>query len=298
MVWQPVVVGVDSSEASQRAVTVGWAVAQTAGASFQCVHAVRDLWAALRDLSETAAATVGGSPLPVLPSHDDPLTERRHEEIATRLLAHLPPEAAGHLRIVTGRPAAALAHVAGEAEAELAVIGGKHHPGLGRWVIGSTAHSLVRRLQCPLLVVGDAPATVSRVMAAVDLSEAAPGILDVAQRYAALFEAALAAIHVIEELPAPDGATAPGIEPAEFARISREILANSIWPALTLPHAETLVRQGPRLETLRKEIEDWKPDLVVVGSHGKGFDDRVLLGGLTEALLNDLPASLLVVPVD
>jgi len=35
---------------------------------------------------------------------------------------------------------------------------------------------------------------------------------------------------------------------------------------------------------------------VVVGSHGKGWVDRLLLGSTTERLLDQLPASLLVVP--
>jgi hypothetical protein len=34
-----------------------------------------------------------------------------------------------------------------------------------------------------------------------------------------------------------------------------------------------------------------------VGSHGKGWVDRALLGTVTERLLNQLPVSLLVVPV-
>jgi len=34
----------------------------------------------------------------------------------------------------------------------------------------------------------------------------------------------------------------------------------------------------------------------VVGSHGKGLAQRLLLGSVTEQLLNHLPTSLLVVP--
>jgi len=38
-------------------------------------------------------------------------------------------------------------------------------------------------------------------------------------------------------------------------------------------------------------------DLVIVGSHGKGWVDRVLLGSTTERLLNKLPCPVLVIPV-
>jgi len=36
---------------------------------------------------------------------------------------------------------------------------------------------------------------------------------------------------------------------------------------------------------------------LVVGSHGKGWAQRVLLGSVTERLINHLPTSLLVAPV-
>jgi len=35
--------------------------------------------------------------------------------------------------------------------------------------------------------------------------------------------------------------------------------------------------------------------VVVVGSHGKGFVERMLVGSITERLLSDLPAPLLLV---
>jgi hypothetical protein len=40
----------------------------------------------------------------------------------------------------------------------------------------------------------------------------------------------------------------------------------------------------------------WEADVIVVGSHGHNWVDRLLIGSVTEQLLNELPASLLVVP--
>ena len=40
----------------------------------------------------------------------------------------------------------------------------------------------------------------------------------------------------------------------------------------------------------------WGADLVVLGSHGKGWVDRMLLGSTTERLLSHLPTSMLVIP--
>jgi nucleotide-binding universal stress UspA family protein len=57
-----------------------------------------------------------------------------------------------------------------------------------------------------------------------------------------------------------------------------------------------VVQVGQVAETIIQEARRWSADVVVLGSHGKGFVDRVLLGSATEQLLNELPASLLVVP--
>ena len=49
-------------------------------------------------------------------------------------------------------------------------------------------------------------------------------------------------------------------------------------------------------ETIAQEATNWNADLIVVGSHGKGWVDRLLMGSTTERLLTFLPASVLVVP--
>ena len=54
---------------------------------------------------------------------------------------------------------------------------------------------------------------------------------------------------------------------------------------------------GSPIDCLRQEAFDWDADLIVVGSHGHGRDGRMLLGGTTEQLVNDLPTSVLIYPV-
>jgi len=50
------------------------------------------------------------------------------------------------------------------------------------------------------------------------------------------------------------------------------------------------------LDGILHEAAEWRADLLVVGSHGKGWGKRMLVGSVTERLINHLPASLLVVP--
>jgi nucleotide-binding universal stress UspA family protein len=79
-------------------------------------------------------------------------------------------------------------------------------------------------------------------------------------------------------------------------RTAIQVLDHAIWPDLTYEKAVKAVRFGPVVDTIRYEVLSWKADLLVVGSHGKGWIDRLLLGSVTHRLLNELPASLVVVP--
>ena len=87
-----------------------------------------------------------------------------------------------------------------------------------------------------------------------------------------------------------------GLTPEYFA-LWEEMLKRDVWPLLRHPATETVVRQGPIIDMLEREVAGWHADLLVVGSHGKGWVDRMLIGSVTERLLNHLPTSLLVVPV-
>jgi nucleotide-binding universal stress UspA family protein len=52
---------------------------------------------------------------------------------------------------------------------------------------------------------------------------------------------------------------------------------------------------GAPEQILIEEAKDWNADLVVVGSHGRGFWGRMLLGSTTDALVHHAPCSVLVV---
>jgi nucleotide-binding universal stress UspA family protein len=55
------------------------------------------------------------------------------------------------------------------------------------------------------------------------------------------------------------------------------------------------VAVGAPEQILIEEAKNWNADLVVVGSHGRGFWGRMLLGSTTDALVHHAPCSVLVV---
>jgi nucleotide-binding universal stress UspA family protein len=283
MPWKPIVVGIDATHAPGRAAQLGLEIAAAAGVECRLVHAARDAWSAL------AAAEI---PLQAVEFRDAALTTARNSLSAT-LTGRIPPEALRHAVIREGWPPAVIDDIVRETDAALLVLGAKHHTALGRWLGGSTVHNVARMLRVPLLVVGDAPPSIRRVLVAVDTSAAARPTLETATRLADLFDAELRVLHVVEPLPIlPEVPVTT--DPREYVRLLEEECAERIWP-LVDPSVEKTMRHTTPEAGIAEEAKAWEADLVVVGSHGKGFVQRMLVGSVTERLLHHLPAALLLV---
>ena len=200
------------------------------------------------------------------------------------------------LQVRLGNPSWVLAGAVEESQAGLLVLGGKHHAAPVRWFGGSTVHHAVRTIDVPILVTAPTDTTFRRVLVATDLSDVAQPTIEIAVRFAALFGSALKVLHVVEPLPSiPD----VGIEldEREHLRLAEEGIRTLLDSADTSHTAELEVRSGTPARAIAEETDRWGADLVVVGTHGKGWVDRVLLGSTTERLLNRLPAPVLVIPI-
>ena len=286
MTMKPIVAGVDQSPQAVAAAAFAWRTAQAAQTELYLVHGARPIFR-----SAAAAEYLGD------------LNQLMQQQLDAALLGlqttverALPPEALHHLEVRSGRGAAVVTQAAREHQAGLIVLGGKHHSALGRWMGGSTAHHVVRTTDIPLLVTGERPGPIKRILVAADLSYAIRPTYEVAVRMARLFGATLRVVHAVEPLPIL--AEVPMVLDEEaFYRDSAEQFERCVEPLLADARAETLVQRGFAADVIGSAVADWHADLVVVGSHGKGWMDRLLLGSTTERMLDQLPASLLVVPV-
>lgn len=287
MTWQPIIAGVDGSVESLRAASLAWKIARAADARCVLVHAVPELW-----------APGGMAPLVNSPEVFDQLVAEMRKLIAKELGSEIPEAIWQSLVARPGRPAVVLDQVARELGAGLVVVGGRHHGGLARGLGGSTAHHLVRTSPAPVLVVDGSGRAPQRMLVATDLSEAASPTLSTAARYADILHAQLRVVHVVE--PAKYPTVVPlSFDMETFAERSREAFDRVVELELShIPPDDRVVRRGRADEEIAEEAVAWRADLVVVGSHGKGWIDRLLIGSTTERLLNRLPASLLVVPIN
>ena len=285
MTWGSIVVGVDLSPEAKGAAVVGERLARLADVPCHVVHAVRDAWAPL------VAVTVDPQ---VVDMQQLQLGVARHH-VNELLGTSVSDQLRRKVDVLFGPAAVVLQQVMREKRPGLVVLGGKHHSVLDRWLGGSTSLHIVRAAEVPVLITAGTPPAFRRVLVAADLSKAAGPTLGLAERFARLVGAELRVLTVFE--PLPDMPAMSPVDPTEYFALAQDTLQRDIWPLVKAPAVEKLVRHGTVVDTLLREATDWKADVLVVGSHGKGWAQRVLLGSVTEQLINHLPTSLLVAPV-
>src|SRR5437867_1622421 len=280
MAWGPIVVGVDASPGAEGAAALAERIAKLAGVRCELVDAVRDAWAPL----------VAVNPDPQVAEMQLLQQAVAREQVKQVLKGTVSDRVLESLKVRFGPAAVVLRQVVEESRPGLLVLGGKHHTALERWLGGSTSLHVVRTSEVPVLITAREPATPRRVLVAADLSKAAGPTVRLAERFARLVGAQLRVLTVFEPLPTLPGV--PPMDPTEYYALAQQSLEKDIWPLVTATVVERLVRHGTVLDTLLREATDWQADVLAIGSHGKGWAQRMLHGSGTESLINRLPTSL------
>jgi len=141
--FHDIVVGIDGSEASVRALAFALSLAEEADAHLTLLQVVE----LPRERAEWAGESAEGKAYVA-----------RWKESATARLRDLVPQDAHvychvHERVETGQPYREILRVAAERRAGLVVIGAHGHGVLERLFVGSTAQHVIRQAGCPVLTV-------------------------------------------------------------------------------------------------------------------------------------------------
>ncbi len=144
-----------------------------------------------------------------------------------------------------------------------------------------------------------------KIIAAVDFSNATPGVIEMACKLAKPFSAEIHLFHVVEPEPSY---TAYGFTPDEFPAMhtfheeARRRAGRKLGELLAtvnsdVPTALTHLAEGSPLHSLLDYVRQTKPDLVVLGTHGHGLVASLLLGSVAEGMVRKATAPTLIVPV-
>lgn len=209
--------------------------------------------------------------------------------------AGIEPDELMGVTVQTGAPHRVLPDLA--ASADLLVIGATAGGRLHRR-LGSTADRVLRRTACPVLVVrGDLPVPPRKVLAPVDLSPLSAeafgaGLRILSEVGSAAETEALFVLSVIQRQVSPQ------FTPEQVDRFASEELERFVaaHAGSAAERVRRKVRTGNTREEILVEIEDFRPDLVLLGTHGIGGFDRFVIGSVAADLVREAPCSVLVVP--
>ena len=184
--------------------------------------------------------------------------------------------------------------------ATLAFVGG-HGDMATAHILAGSAEKVARYAPCPVLIARHV-ATRGLVLCATDLSTPSLPAVAAAVAEARLRNAKLVVLHVVDQgFPLATVASMDGLTPVvlspEMLHDLRTSAHAEIAAALGRLEAkgEAVIVEGHAASTILKYVEDSRPELVVVGAHGRTGLGRILLGSVAEHVVRAARTSVLVV---
>lgn len=296
---ETILIGTSLTEASDAVVRGGMKLARSSGAKAHLVHAYAP------PMSYSGSPFLPEVPMGEVLKAERAALQRKLDGQIERLGIDRGELAGVHLDI--GPAHRLLIETAQNVKADLLVVGAAEAPRLAR-VFGSTADRVVRKAGCPVLVVrGDLAVPPRRVLLPVDLSPLAADAFELGLSLLTQLGVPAGSPERIPELEvffvvAELEHVAVSLEPAEQVRA----LAEQELRRFASVHGEAATAQGwptaVRVATgfvdteILDRVEQWGPDLVILGTHGRSGFERFLLGSVAATVVRDGWTSVLVVP--
>lgn len=184
--------------------------------------------------------------------------------------------------------------------AGLLVLGARGAGFLRRLVLGTTSERLVRRAACPVLVVRQsAHETYRRMLVAVDFSPWSAQALAVALRVAPHARPVLLSAY---QVPFQEKLNFAGVDSAtidhyrQHAQVQAVQGVHGLAAALGLKPGgyDAVVLEGDASQRIVEQEQEHDCDLVVLGKHGRSATEDLLLGSVTQHVLAEGSADVLV----
>jgi len=293
--FSKILVPIDFSEASRKAVTYGLTLASRFNAGLILAHIVPES-SALTYAFPTETWTI----------------EKEQYERATHEIAGLIPEAQRanvdlQTIVKVGKIGDQLLGLIKEQNIQLVVMGrhGRHYP--GRSFLGSVTEHMLRRVPVPLLTVSHVEAdpheigvvSFKRILYAIDLAESSTAGLKVSIELARGHGAEVTVVHVI------DDGDFWFWGPAFMAYLDRDKLAQQAGKKLddligqeqsSGIKIEGLIVEGKPFRKIIEIAEDRGMDLIVLNLQSKGVLGRALLGATAERVVRVAHTPVLCIP--
>ncbi|MGS1015409.1 universal stress protein [Allosphingosinicella humi] len=224
------------------------------------------------------------------------IRRRLHDEAET--LIGTPPlvELDLSIRLSQNEPVSAVLKEAARLKPDLIILGAHGEPRFRDVLFGTTASRVSREAGQPVLVVqNDYHSTYARVMAAVE-ERSADEVLRLACSIASM--QALYVVHAYGSATQSlfgYGDLLEDVRADQAAKIE-QVLARMYAPESKRPEVHNIVEEGEVISVLMREWDKTRPDLVVIGTHGRHGLARLLHASVAEGVLLGCPSDILVMP--
>ena len=143
---------------------------------------------------------------------------------------------------------------------------------------------------------------IRHILCPIDFSDASRRAFDQAMAIARWSGARVTLLHVVPPPiatgAAPDAhmVSSAGALPTDHDTLRQEMRQFLEAPSAPRGDVDLLVREGPPGATIVQQATSLRPDLLVMGTHGRSGLRRLVLGSVTEHVLRDAMAPTLIVP--
>jgi universal stress protein E len=234
------------------------------------------------------------------------LETREAERILSEHVSAM-PELGGvrcHPLVVPGDPFDGILRTAASTRADLVVMGAHRKQLLRDIFVGTTIERVIRTGSYPVLMVNSEVEKPYRTaLAPVDLSERSAHPIRTSMSLGLLNGARLTLVHAF--LPLAKGKMSfAGLSQnsideyvaSERLRAAKEMIAFLDANAIPDHHRSMIIEEGAPFEVISSVARRLRPDVLVIGSHGRSGIAKVLLGSVTEEVLRSLDVDILAVP--
>jgi nucleotide-binding universal stress UspA family protein len=233
----------------------------------------------------------------------------------------LPPEFAEHHETIlgSGNPRHHLVEAATEWDAELIGVGARGIGPFKKLLVGSVSMSVAQQAPVPVYVARTPrqrpPGEPMRILLACDAPELGRTASETLHRFhwapgtkghvVSVIESMFVG-HVPEWLEEKarsadtEAISQVWVHEHEAERKAKAVELQNLCQGLPAPFAESapIVREGNAAEQILQVIAEEQIDLCVVGAHGKGLWERLVMGSTSEKVLTHAPCSVMVVRQD
>jgi nucleotide-binding universal stress UspA family protein len=206
--------------------------------------------------------------------------------------------------VVCGDPFDGILRTAQSIDADLIVMGAHRKHLLLDIFVGTTIERVMRRGRWPVLMVNkEGQEPYRTALAGIDMSEASANAVRTAKALKIAGDARLTVVHAFHPLAKGQmfvaGLPKDAIDEHvadEQARATNEVVEFLRANAVDGHGIPLVVEEGSALEMIKSAVARFRPDLLVLGTHGRTGLAKAVLGSVSEEALRSLDIDILAVP--